>query len=211
MLKITSLNKKFGNSTIFLNCNISFEDKIIAIKGKSGIGKSTLLGILGLLESYNGTYYIDDILIDKKNKEKIRKEKFTYVFQNPLLLPYLSVYENMIMVLKNEKKEIDKEHVLDIAKKLEIDNIVEKKASLISGGEAVRVAIARAILSKKKYILADEPTGSLDPETAESVMSLFIKVANETDSNIIMVTHSNMFDSCFDKIYYIDKGNVYEK
>lgn len=211
MLKITSLNKKFGNSTIFLNCNISFEDKIIAIKGKSGIGKSTLLGILGLLESYNGTYYIDDILIDKKNKEKIRKEKFTYVFQNPLLLPYLSVYENMIMVFKNEKKEIDKEHVLDIAKKLEIDNIVEKKASLISGGEAVRVAIARAILSKKKYILADEPTGSLDPETAESVMNLFIKVANETDSNIIMVTHSNMFDSCFDKIYYIDKGNVYEK
>ncbi len=211
MLKITSLNKKFGNSVIFLNCNISFEDKIIAIKGKSGIGKSTLLGILGLLESYNGSYYIDDILIDKKNKEKIRKEKFTYVFQNPLLLPYLSVYENMIMVLKNEKKEINKEHVLDIAKKLEIDNIVDKKASLISGGEAVRVAIARAILSKKKYILADEPTGSLDPETAESVMNLFIKVANETDSNIIMVTHSNMFDSCFDKIYYIDKGNVYEK
>lgn len=211
MLKIASLNKKFGNSTIFLNCNISFEDKIIAIKGKSGIGKSTLLGILGLLESYNGSYYIDDILIDKKNKEKIRKEIFTYVFQNPLLLPDLSVYENMIMVFKNEKKEINKEHVLDIAKKLEIDNIVEKKASLISGGEAVRVAIARAILSKKKYILADEPTGSLDPETAESVMNLFIKVANETDSNIIMVTHSNMFDSCFDKIYYIDKGNVYEK
>jgi ABC-type lipoprotein export system ATPase subunit len=209
MITIKNISVEFGNRKIFNDASINIiENEFICIKGSSGSGKSTLLSIIGLLNKNFYDYTLDDVKINKKNREKIRKENFSYVFQDDLLIPYLSVYDNLIMPLRNLNKKIFKEDVVNLASKLGINDLLDVECKKLSGGERQRVSIARAILSNRRIMTVDEPTGNLDPTNAKIVMELLKKAQKEYNITIILVTHSNSFDSYFDKIYYIKDKKI---
>lgn len=209
MINLVINKKAYDENVIFDNTNICINEKeFIAIKGKSGSGKSTLLAILGLLESFNGEYIFNDAIINDKNREEIRKNNLAYIFQKPFLIPYLTVKDNIIMPLKNLKEKIDEEKLNNIIKLLDLSAIINRYPENLSGGEAERVSIARAVMSNRKIILCDEPTGSLDPQNALNAMNYLLEIKNNYSSTIIMVTHSNEFDDFFDKIYKIEDKRI---
>ena len=202
-------SKKYGDQLIFEDTSFEILEKsFVAIKGPSGSGKSTILRILGMLEEFDGDYFIDEELIDKKKLERFRKKYITYIFQSSRLIPYENAYDNIIMPLKNLKEKIDKEEILNIAKKLKIDNILNKKVESLCGWEQQSVSIARAVATKRSIILADEPTGSLDSDNVIKVMNLFKMINQEFERTIIMVTHDNHLDDYFDKIYNIEEYKI---
>lgn len=208
MISINIKNKSY-NKPIFYDTLLNIEEnQIIGIKGPSGSGKSTLLSIIGLLENFDGDYKINDVLVNKKNTEQIRIENFAYIFQEPLLIPYLTVYDNIQEPLKNLKIKVDKAKVIDIVNKLNISDLLDRYPTDLSGGEAERVSIARAFLTGRKYILADEPTGSLDPINAKIVFDIFKLLNQEYQVTIIIVTHSNDFDSYFNTIYHLNDCKI---
>lgn len=209
MIKLINISKKYEDKEVLKNINIEFpESGFIAIKGKSGCGKTTLFNIIGLLDDYSGKLFIDDILINKHKCEKIRREKISYVFQDGLLLEYLTVYENIILPLKNLKLNIDESKIDKYLNLYQISSLKNKKVSYLSGGERTRVAIIRAIITNPKYILADEPIGNVDKDNARNIMDEFKSLSK--DRSIIMVTHNNDFDDYYDKIYEIKDMNIYE-
>lgn len=211
MIKIQNLDKSFKDKIIFSKASIKInKNMFIGIKGQSGIGKTTFLTIVGLLEEYNGEYYIDDICVDKKNKNILRQKYFSYVFQKSFLVSYLNVYDNLIMSLRNEGKEVDNDFIMEVAKFLGIDSLLKQMPNTLSSGESQRVSIGRAIISGKKIILADEPTGNLDYINSIAVMDIFKSIIKKYDTTIIMVTHSNNMDSYFDSIYEIKDGLINE-
>ena len=210
MIELLHISKKYGDKSILDNINLSFEEgKFIAIKGESGCGKTTLFNIVGLLDNYEGIIKIDNQAINKKNRENIRKNNLSYVFQDFLLLEYLTSYENVILPLKNLGMNIDKDRFFSLFKKLNIAHLIDKKISLLSGGERTRVSIIRAIISNPKYILADEPIGNLDEDNATNIMQIFKSLSTE-GIGIIMVTHNNNYDSYYDNIYQIKDRKIYE-
>lgn len=208
LIKLKINEKSFPNKTIFKDTSLEINEKdFVVIYGESGIGKSTLLNMIGLINDFDGEYYFNDVLVDKKNREQTRINNFSYLFQDPYLIPYLSVYDNITLPLKNMKASIDKEEIMGICKRLKIDELVERKPSKLSGGEAIRVSIARSIAANKKIIVVDEPTGNLDSDNAESVMNI-LKVENSKGKTIIMVSHSKEFEKFFNKIIKIENKKI---
>lgn len=203
MIKLDILDKKYENKIVFYDTKIEInEGEMVCIKGKSGSGKSTLLSIIGLLENFNGTYFLFNEEI-KDDKEKVRCDNFAYMFQNPMLIPYLNVKDNVLLPLKNLGEEINETKFHDVMKILDISDLEIRSVNTLSGGEAQRVSLARALLSSRKILLCDEPTGSLDPDNAKIVMDKLKEINKNYHYTVIMVTHSNDFDSYFDKIYRI--------
>ena len=204
MIKIEILEKKFKDKVIFNNTSLLVqENKFIAIKGESGIGKSTLIKMLGLIEPFKGKIFFDSNVVTKKNKEQIRRKYISYLFQKPMLLPYLNVRENIIFSEKNLNLEHDEHLFNKIILTLGISDILNRDVYHLSGGEAVRVALARALLSRRKYILCDEPTGALDQKNADNVMKLLKEVQREFGLTFVIVIHSDLYDKLFDNIYCI--------
>lgn len=204
MIKIEILEKKFKDKVIFNNTSLLVqENKFIAIKGESGIGKSTLIKMLGLIEPFKGKIFFDSNEVTKKNKEQIRRKYISYLFQKPMLLPYLNVRENIIFSEKNLNLEHDEHLFNKIILTLGISDILNRDVYHLSGGEAVRVALARALLSRRKYILCDEPTGALDQKNADNVMKLLKEVQREFGLTFVIVIHSDLYDKLFDNIYCI--------
>ncbi len=204
-----NIDKKQFDKVIFENAKIVINDgDFIGIKGPSGAGKSTLLSIIGMLESFEGKYYIDGELI--KPSEKLRKNNFSYIFQKPYLLSYLNVYDNLVMPLKNLKIKVDKSEIENLSKKLGIFDLLDKYPAYLSGGECQRITILRAFLARRKYILIDEPTGSLDPNNSSKVLELFKILNEEYGATLVMVTHSNDYDSYFNRRLYIDSMEIKE-
>lgn len=201
-------DKTFTSKQIFSNTKFEISDgQMIAIVGESGIGKSTLLKMIGLLEPFVGEYQIDGNKIVKKNLDKTRNNIFSYLFQDPMLVPYLNVFENIVLPLKNMKKDIEKELVIHLAKTLNIEPLLYRSIKKLSGGELNRVAIARALIADKPVILCDEPTGNLDDENAEIVMNL-LKEQKALGKTVIVVTHSNYFNNYYDFIYRIKNKEI---
>lgn len=214
MIKIKNLSKKYNEHIIFEDASITINSgDFIAIKGESGSGKTTLLNIIGLLERADEIdYRFDDALLpnQKSALESIRRKSFSYVFQDACLISYLNCYDNIVMPLKNLKMQISKDKVEEIARQLNIENILYKNVTKLSGGEKTRVAIARAILTGNPYVLADEPTGNLDPKTSLEVMEIFKTLNKDLHFTIIMVTHTETLDSFFNRILYIAGGKIDE-
>lgn len=200
--------KAFGDKVIFDDTHIEIEKHdFIIIYGESGIGKSTLLKMIGLISNFDGDYFINDKLVNKKDREKTRIKTFSYLFQEPLLIPYLKVRENIVLPLKNLKKNINEREINEIAKRLKIYDLLDCKVDNLSGGEAIRVSIARAIAADRPVLVVDEPTGNLDSENALSVMQI-LKEENEKGKTIIMVSHSKEFEKYFNKIIRIENKKI---
>ncbi|MCM1131399.1 MAG: ATP-binding cassette domain-containing protein [Roseburia sp.] len=202
-------DKSFKDLNVFHNCSVEFESgKFYAIKGESGVGKTTLLKMIGLLEPFKGQILLDNNVILSNDLEKYRRQNFTYIFQDFKLIPELTVYENAILPLKNLHESIDMVYIDEICQFLGISSILHKQVLFLSGGEAQRACILRALVTKRPFILADEPTGSLDGKNVEIVMRILKDIKVKYNRTIIMVTHDKNLDNYFDCIYNIEEKKV---
>jgi len=200
LLKLNTIFKwvNSGGQRIFLLKDIDLsvqEGEFISIMGPSGSGKTTLLNVIGMLDNFNeGTYdFLEESVhnLKEKHRANLYKQYIGFVFQAYHLIDELTVYENLEMPLlyKNYKGSERKALVADM---LDRFNIVGKKdlfPSQLSGGQQQLVGIARALISKPKLILADEPTGNLNSKQGEEIMGIFKQLNNE-GVTIIQVTHS---------------------
>lgn len=170
------------------------EGEFVSVTGPSGSGKTTFLNIAGLLEEFSsGTYKLDGndaTSLGDTERSKLRNQKIGFIFQSFNLIPELDIFDNVDVPLRyrgfsaaERKERID--HVIDM---VGLGSRKKHLPSQLSGGQQQRVAIARALAGEPRFLLADEPTGNLDSEMAESVMRLLEEI-NEKGTTIIMVTH----------------------
>ncbi len=170
--------------------------EFLSIMGESGSGKSTLLAMLGALNTpTSGSYMVDDMDVyglSADQRADFRREFLGFVFQSFHLVPYLTVEENvMLPLVATTKSKKEKQLLAEAAlEKVGLQGKGGRLPNQISGGEAERVAIARAVVNEPPILMADEPTGNLDSETSEEIMGLFTEL-NEQGITIIMVTHSH--------------------
>lgn len=220
LITLNNIHKTYGTGEgkVIALDNISFnieEGSIIAIMGKSGSGKSTLLNILaGLDIPDSGEYYYEDKLLVTKNGDymtRFRRDTIGFIVQHFALINDYNVFQNIALPLryKHIRGSEIKNRVLEIVKKLEISDKLKKRPTQLSGGQAQRVAISRALINNSKIILADEPTGALDSETGDLIMKIFESLHKE-GYTIIIVTHDSNIAARCEKIVYLKDGNIVE-
>lgn len=199
-----------------INLNIK-ENEMLAVVGPSGSGKTTLVNILGCLDNpSSGTLKIagqEIFAAGKQLSEKkltlIRRQYFGYVFQKFFLIPTLTVRENIILpTVFNSGIKVDEKYLLNLLDLLGISHRLEHLPAELSGGEMQRVAIARALITKPKILIADEPTGNLDSQRTEEIKNLLLKLKQEQNLTIILVTHNPEFAKTADKILTISDGEI---
>lgn len=211
-IELNNISKSYGNRKIIDKLSFFINEKeIVAIVGKSGSGKSTILNMIGLLETYDGGEILlkEKRLPDLNSKEAtlLRRNEINYLFQTNALISEKIVRENLMLAMEyvDIKDEEKFEKISEVLDRLDILDIIDQKANTISGGEAQRVALARCILKPGDLILADEPTGSLDPKMSDKVFSLLLGLRNDYNKTILVVTHDmDMAKKC-DRIIRIDK------
>lgn len=211
-IKIIDLKKMYNDNNqkniIFDNFSMEIEsNKFVAIIGKSGCGKSTLLNILGGLDRPDyGTVIVNGKNIVNLSDDKLaqyRGEDIGFVFQDFNLIPVLSVYDNIVLPVKLTKNKVDNNYINELMKMLQIYEKKDALPNTLSGGQKQRVAIARALSNNPSIILADEPTGNLDPETGEIVLKLFIDGVKKYNRTLVMVTHDMDIAEMADEVYSI--------
>lgn len=207
MIKIKDMHKSFNNKVVFKDFNLQINSgEFLGIVGKSGKGKTTLLNIIGTLED------IDSGIIEimgkqikkKKDKRNLLRNHLGFVFQNYALIDNLSVKENLEIALNHKKiKKEEKRNLIESAlKKVGLENYEKNIICTLSGGEQQRIAIARLILKDPDIILADEPTGSLDIENRNIIVSL-LEDMHKRGKTIIMVTHDKSLINSFSRVIEI--------
>ncbi|MDA8640202.1 ATP-binding cassette domain-containing protein [Flavobacteriaceae bacterium] len=215
---------QFKNATIIQNKQTILNDVNIEVQqgdfvfliGKTGTGKSSLIKTLYAdLPLQQGTAKISDFNLSKIKQRDIPflRRKLGVVFQDFKLLPDRSVFDNLSFVLKatgwKDKEEI-KDRIEEVLSSLSLEGVLKKYSFELSGGEQQRVAIARALLNDPELIIADEPTGNLDPQTSLEIMEVF-RSLHQKGMTIIMATHDyNMIVKFPGKIFRCDAGKIYE-
>jgi putative ABC transport system ATP-binding protein len=199
MLKMNGISKIYRTDTVETHALREFsltvdEGEFVSVTGPSGSGKTTFLNIAGLLEELtSGTYELDgrDIsALNDKERSRVRNEKIGFIFQSFNLIPELDIFDNVDVPLRYRGFSADErkqriERCLDM---VGLQSRMKHLPAQLSGGQQQRVAIARALAGEPRFLLADEPTGNLDTNMADSVMELLAEI-NATGTTIIMVTH----------------------
>ena len=194
IIRVENLVKKYdGRSAVLDGLTFSIEEReFVMVYGKSGCGKTTLLNILGGLDRpTSGEVVLDGVSIAGLSEDdlaRMRLQKVGFVFQDYNLLMDLTVKQNVSLPLKFSKRK-DAGRVDELLKKFDIHHVANETANKISGGEAQRAAIARAMMNEPKIILADEPTGNLDLENTDNVLKMFQLVRRDFDTTIVLATH----------------------
>lgn len=194
------------------------QEDAIAIIGPSGCGKSTLLNIMGTLDApTSGSVKVNDTDISSLNNKQIadlRRDTIGFVFQQHHLLPQLNLIENVLVpaaILKDKELKTDTfkraKELLDI---VGLSDSLNKRPGQLSGGECQRAAVVRALINNPDIILADEPTGSLDEESAEQIGNLLSEINKKQNVALVLVTHSIELAKKMDKIYKLNKGQLSE-
>lgn len=218
MIKLEGLTKVFRTdeieSTVLNGLNLEVKKgEFVSIMGPSGCGKSTLLNILGLLDSpTTGSYSLNGTEVSGLKESSLvekRKGLISFIFQSFNLIDELTVFENIelpLIYMKVSKKE-RKQRVEKIMERFTITNRRSHFPQQLSGGQQQRVAVARAVVTNPKLILADEPTGNLDSKRGKTVMS-HLKQLHKEGTTIIMVTHSPQFAEIADRKIRLFDGKV---
>lgn len=195
IVKLSNISKSYGSNVIFNDYSLEIEKgEFVIITGKSGAGKSTLLNIIGLLDKADsGDVEICGIknpFFQSKEGNKLLRYHISYLFQNYGLIEDETVIKNLEVGTKYLKlsKEQKKQKINEALKSVGLENYENKKVFQLSGGEQQRVAVARIMLKPSELILADEPTGSLDVENRDVILSL-LKSLNENGKTVVVVTH----------------------
>lgn len=222
ILKVKNIEKYYGSKgsiTKAIN-NISFtveEGEFVGIMGPSGSGKTTLLNCISTIDKVSSGNIIignEDITrFNSKRLSRFRREELGFIFQDFNLLDTLTCYENIALaltILKVGHKDIDSK-VKDIARALNIEQILSKYPYEISGGQKQRVACARAIITNPSLILADEPTGALDSKSAKMLLESLEVLNKERKATIMMVTHDAFTASYANRILFIKDGRIFNE
>ena len=222
ILKVDQIQKYYGTKDSITKAidGISFEveeGEFIGIMGASGSGKTTLLNCIATIDNVSsGHIYLNkrDITeIKEKGIAKFRRENLGFIFQDFNLLDTLTIEENVALILtinRIPEKEIDKK-TIEIAKKLGIEDILNKYPYQVSGGQKQRCASARAIVNSPKIILADEPTGALDSKSARQLLEIMEEMNKQMKATILMVTHDPLSASYCSKILFLKDGKIFNR
>jgi lipoprotein-releasing system ATP-binding protein len=216
MIQAKALSKTYGDLHVLNGIDLEVNKKeIIAITGPSGAGKTTLLNILGTLDiadkQANSSLFINGIDIFKltgKSLAKFRNEQLGFVFQSHQLLPEFSAIENVCipaLIKKTSLKEARRQG-FELLEFLGLSDRAEHKPSMLSGGEQQRVAVARALINKPTLLLADEPSGNLDSQTAMQLHKLFLSLRDNFDQTIVLVTHNKELAALSDRPLHLVDG-----
>lgn len=220
MIRLENINKLYEGDTYKIQAlqDITLtigEGEFVSIMGRSGSGKTTLLNILGFLDTAtSGTFLFggkDVSHISGKNLWRYRRENIGFVFQNFALIDHNTVLENVILPLQamnvSRREAVKKaDRLLD---RMGIAEMKHKYPSQISGGQKQRVAIARALVADPKIILADEPTGALDADTAEEIMQIFQEI-HAQGKTVVIVTHDDKIAAKTNRLIRLEKGTIVE-
>lgn len=210
---------RFGGNKVEALKNVSFEvqeGEYVAIMGESGSGKTTLLNILAALDKpTSGTAILDGRDLSKIKESQVasfRRDNLGFVFQEFNLLDTFSVEDNIYLplVLAGKQPSEMRQSLFPIAEKLGISGILKKYPYEISGGQKQRAAVARALITNPKLILADEPTGALDSRSTDELLRIFSDI-NKTGQTILMVTHSVKAASHAGRVLFIRDGEVFHQ
>lgn len=219
ILKVQQLCKTYGSGEAKVDAlkNVSFsleKGQFAAVVGESGSGKSTLLNCIGALDTpTSGTIQIDgqDLFSMKEEKRTIfRRRNIGFIFQSFQLVPELDVEQNIIFPLLLDYKKPNPSKVEEILEVLGLTARRHHLPSQLSGGQQQRVAIGRALITKPKLILADEPTGNLDSKNSSDVIALLTQASRRYQQTILMITHNSNLAASVDRVFRVRDGVLKE-
>jgi len=219
ILELKNIHKNFrlgeDDIEVLNGIEISIQQgETFAIVGPSGSGKTTLLQIIGLLDSpTSGELYIRGESpqdLKDKSKSRLRNEFFGFIYQFHHLLNEFTALENTMMplLIREQTTKEARTKAQDLLIRIGLEHRINHKPHELSGGECQRVAVARALVTSPSLILADEPTGNLDPETADRVFDSFLDLNRSLNTSLIMVTHNQELAKRMDKVYELNFGKL---
>jgi lipoprotein-releasing system ATP-binding protein len=222
MIKARNIHKFYGNLEVLKGVDIHIKTgEVVSIVGESGAGKSTLLQILGTLDQPTTSNKFDTeieiagesfINMNDKQLSKFRNQNIGFVFQFHQLLPEFTALENVLLPTKiagaNEKEAIEKAYAL--FEDLKIEQRLHHKPNQLSGGEAQRVAVARALINNPDIVFADEPTGNLDSKHAQELHELFLHLQKTMGQTFLIVTHNEALAKMSDRVVHMKDGYIVE-
>ncbi|KUJ52950.1 ABC transporter ATP-binding protein [Chryseobacterium sp. JAH] len=222
MIRASNIHKSYGNLEVLKGVDLHIKaGEVVSIVGESGAGKSTLLQILGTLDSpSNPKNYHTEIALNgesfihmsDKQISRFRNQNIGFVFQFHQLLPEFTALENVLIPTKiagaNEKEATEK--AFDLFEDLKIAHRLHHKPNQLSGGEAQRVAVARALINSPKIIYADEPTGNLDSKNADDLHRLFFDLRDKYNQTFVIVTHNPNLAEITDRKLVMKDGLIIE-
>lgn len=217
MIVAKNLHKYYDSLHVLKGVDLEIsKGEIVSIVGASGAGKTTLLQILGTLDSYKadgGSLNINNIDIanlGRKDLAKFRNENLGFIFQFHQLLPEFTALENVCIpaFIKNTSKSEAEKKAKELLAFLGLSHRESHKPNELSGGEQQRVAVARALINNPSIILADEPSGNLDTESAENLHNLFFKLRDEFGQTFVIVTHNEELAAMADRKLVMQDGKI---
>ena len=214
MLNLIDLHKRFDTTPVFQGVTLSLaRGEFVALLGESGVGKSTLLNcIAGLDEADGGQVLINGAALttlDDNARARLRREQLGFVFQAFHVLPHLTVAENVSLPLRLLNR-LDDARVAQVLDAVGLGGLAQRLLAQLSGGQLQRVAIARAVVHAPGLILADEPTGNLDPTTADKVMAVLRTQVRDAGAACLLVTHSAAAAAAADRVLRLTPRGVEE-
>ncbi len=219
-LEVTQITKVYGKDKSVQTVGLDHVDlaidngEFVVLSGPSGSGKTTLLNMIGGLDTpTSGSVTLDKTVLTDLNEAQMSKERLFhigFVFQAYNLIPVLTAKENIeyVMALQGIKKELRDQRVLEVAQKLGIDGLLDKRPDQMSGGQQQRVAVARAVASKPKLILADEPTANLDSQSAKNLMDMMRQLNEDENITIIFSSHDPMVIASAKRLVALKDGHI---
>ena len=215
-LAIRGLCKQYGKVPVFRNVTLDVAPgEFVAIVGESGVGKSTLLNCMAGLDDWDaGQVLLDGVdvgSLDEAQRALLRRRRVGFVFQAFHVLPHLDVAQNVGLPLMLLQPAAQKSNALRVQAMLEavgLDGLGERLPSQLSGGQLQRVAIARALVHQPALLLADEPTGNLDPDTARAVLDVLLAQTRNHAASLVLVTHSQAAAARADRILTLGASGI---
>jgi lipoprotein-releasing system ATP-binding protein len=219
VLELSGIDRVYRTAAGALNvlsgANLKLEaGELVGLVGPSGSGKSTLLHTAGLLEKpESGSVLLDGVeclKLDDKGRTAMRRSKIGFVYQFHHLLPEFNAADNVAMplMIAGVGRKAAREKAAELLAEMGLDHRADHQPGQMSGGEQQRVAIARALANNPRLVIADEPTGNLDPTTTERVFATFIKMAREEGAAVLVATHNHALTTHMDRVLTLEDGKL---